>query len=55
MDAQTRSLGWQTDLIFARFDGEVADRGDHLLVRTPTNLVVLVGQLPAVPASAARG
>jgi RimJ/RimL family protein N-acetyltransferase len=31
------SLGWQTDLIFARFDGEVADRGDHLLVRTAAN------------------
>ena len=35
--AQRLSLGWQTDLIFARFDGEVADRGDHLLVRTPGN------------------
>jgi len=31
------SLGWQTDLIFARFDGEVVDRGTHLLVRTPGN------------------
>ncbi len=31
------SLGWQTDLIFARFDGQVLDRGNHLLVRTPGN------------------
>ncbi|MBC8056583.1 MAG: GNAT family N-acetyltransferase [Rhizobiales bacterium] len=31
------SLGWRTDLIFARFDGEVATRGDHLVVRTPNN------------------
>lgn len=31
------SLGWRTDLIFARFDGQVVDRGDHLLVLTPTN------------------
>jgi RimJ/RimL family protein N-acetyltransferase len=31
------TLGWQTDLIFARFDGEVMDRGSHLLVRTPGN------------------
>jgi ribosomal protein S18 acetylase RimI-like enzyme len=31
------SLGWRTDLIFARFDGQVADLGDHLLVLTPTN------------------
>ena len=31
------SLGWQTDLIFARFDAEVRDCGEHLLVRTPAN------------------
>ena len=31
------SLGWRTELIFARFDGQVVDRGDHLLVLTPTN------------------
>ena len=31
------SLGWRTDLIFARFDGEVVDRGNHLCVRTPGN------------------
>ena len=31
------SLGWRTDLIFARFDGEVVDRGHHLCVRTPGN------------------
>ena len=35
--AQELSLGWQTDLIFARFDGEVIARGDHLLVLTPGN------------------
>jgi len=31
------SLGWRTDLIFARFDGEVTDRGSHVCVRTPGN------------------
>jgi ribosomal protein S18 acetylase RimI-like enzyme len=31
------SLGWQTDLIFARFDGEIVDRGEYLVVRTPGN------------------
>ena len=31
------SLGWRTELIFHRFDGEVVARGDHLLVRTPHN------------------
>jgi ribosomal protein S18 acetylase RimI-like enzyme len=33
----TLSLAWRTDLIFARFDGQVVDRGNHLLVRTPAN------------------
>jgi len=32
-----RSLGWRTDLIFARFDGEVSPRSDHLVIRTPHN------------------
>lgn len=32
-----RSLGYRTDLIFARFHGMVAGRGDHLVVRTPSN------------------
>ena len=31
------SLGWRTDLVFARFDGEVTDRGGHVRVLTPSN------------------
>ena len=31
------SLGWRTDLVFARFDGQVTDRGSHLRVLTPAN------------------
>ncbi len=31
------SLGWRTDLIFASFDGQVADRGNYLRVLTPAN------------------
>ena len=31
------SLGWRTDLLFARFDGQVSDRGDHWRVLTPSN------------------
>lgn len=31
------SLGWRTDLNFARFDGELIERGDCLVVRTPSN------------------
>ncbi len=32
-----RSLGYRTDLLFPRFDGEVVDRGDYIVARTPTN------------------
>ena len=31
------SLGWRTDLLFARFDGQVSDRGNHWRVLTPSN------------------
>ncbi len=34
---EPRSLGWRTDLIFARFDGDIAARDDHLVIRTPQN------------------
>ena len=32
-----RSLGFRTDLIFPAFDGQIVDRGDYLVVRTPSN------------------
>jgi RimJ/RimL family protein N-acetyltransferase len=31
------TAGWRSDLALTRFDGEIADRGDHLVVRTPSN------------------
>lgn len=31
------SPGWRTHLMFARFDGEVSDAGDHWVVRTPSS------------------
>lgn len=34
---QLRSLGYRTDLIFHRFEGDVTDRGRYLVVRTPRN------------------
>ncbi|HST57446.1 MAG TPA: GNAT family N-acetyltransferase [Longimicrobium sp.] len=34
---EIRSLGYRTDLIFPRFEGIVADRGDCTVVRTPSN------------------
>jgi GNAT superfamily N-acetyltransferase len=32
-----RSLGYRTDLIFPSFDGEIVDRGDYLVIRSPAN------------------
>ena len=32
-----QSLGYRTDLIFPTFDGQVIDRGNYLVIRTPTN------------------
>lgn len=32
-----KSLGYRTDLIFSAFDGEIIDRGDYLVIRTPSN------------------
>lgn len=34
---QIKSLGYRTDLIFPRFEGEITDRGNYLVIRTPTN------------------
>jgi RimJ/RimL family protein N-acetyltransferase len=35
--ASLRSLGYRTDLMFARYDGEVTERADYVVVRTPSN------------------
>jgi GNAT superfamily N-acetyltransferase len=32
-----KALGCRTDLIFPAFDGEIIDRGDYLVVRSPLN------------------
>ena len=32
-----QSLGFRTDLFFPRFEGEIDDRGDYLVVKTPQN------------------
>ncbi len=34
---QVRSLGYQTDLIFPSYDGEIIDRGHYLVIRTSKN------------------
>jgi GNAT superfamily N-acetyltransferase len=34
---QIQSLGYRTDLIFPKFDGQILDRGSYLVILTPTN------------------
>ena len=34
---EVRSLGYRTDLIFPAFDGEIIDRGNYLVVKSPAN------------------
>lgn len=34
---EVQSLGYRTDLIFPKFDGQVLDRGDFLVILTLTN------------------
>ncbi len=34
---RVKSLGYRTDLIFPKFDGEIIDRGNYLVIRTPSN------------------
>ncbi len=34
---EIQSLGYRTDLIFPKFDGQIIDRGNYLVILTPTN------------------
>jgi len=34
---EVQSLGYRTDLIFPKFDGQILDRGSYLVIMTPTN------------------
>lgn len=34
---ELKSLGYRSDLIFIRFDGQVIDRGRYLVIRSPSN------------------
>ena len=34
---EVHSLGYRTDLIFPKFDGEIIDRGAYLVILTPSN------------------
>jgi ribosomal protein S18 acetylase RimI-like enzyme len=44
-----RSLGYRTDLIFPAYEGEVIDRGDFLVIRTPANSAFFWGNYLLFP------
>ncbi len=46
---QIKSLGYQTDLIFARFSGEIIDRGEYTVIRTPSNPTFWYGNYVLFP------
>jgi len=50
-----KSLGYRTDLIFPGFDGQIIDRGDYLVILTPTNPTYYWGNFLIFPNSPAEG
>ena len=44
-----RSLGYRTDLFFVHFDGEVLDRGDYVVARSPLNPTHYWGNFLVLP------
>jgi hypothetical protein len=55
MAMRIRSLGYRTDLIFARAHGQVANRGDHLVIRTPSNPGFYWGNFLLSPVRRSKG
>lgn len=52
---EIRSLGFRTDLIFHRVAGEVFDRGNYVVVRTPANTGFFWGNLLYFPTAPKAG
>lgn len=50
-----RSLGYRTDLIFPRFDGEIIDRGGYLVALTPQNPSFFWGNFVLFPGPPGAG
>jgi N-acetylglutamate synthase-like GNAT family acetyltransferase len=46
---EIKSLGYQTDLIFSRFSGEVVEKGDYTVIRTPSNPTFWYGNFVVFP------
>jgi ribosomal protein S18 acetylase RimI-like enzyme len=52
---KVESLGYRTDLFFPRFDGEIIDRTEYLVVKTPRNPTFYWGNFLLFPAPPAEG
>jgi ribosomal protein S18 acetylase RimI-like enzyme len=52
---EVKSLGYRTDLIFPAFDGEIIDRGEYTVVRTPANPTFYWGNFLLFENPPARG
>ena len=50
-----KSLGYRTDLIFPEFDGQIIDRGDYLVILTPTNPTFYWGNFLIFPKPPVEG
>lgn len=52
---EIHSLGYRTDLMFHRYDGEVRDAGDCLVIRTPNNPTFRWGNMLLFPRPPVEG
>ena len=52
---EVQSLGYRTDLIFPKFDGQIIDRGDYLVILTPTNPTFYWGNFLIFPSPPQEG
>lgn len=50
-----QSLGYRTDLIFPKFDGRIIDRGDYLVILTPSNPTFYWGNFLLFPDPPGKG
>ncbi|MBE9524650.1 MAG: GNAT family N-acetyltransferase [Chloroflexi bacterium] len=52
---EVQSLGYRTDLIFPKFDGQILDRGSYLVILTPTNPTFYWGNFLLFPNPPSEG
>src|SRR5580698_4534467 len=50
-----KSIAYQTDLIFPKFEGKVTDRGKYIVIETPDNLDYVWGNMLVFPQAPTTG